>query len=290
MRKTPESDYVSDLLRALERADLSTRMAVLDELNSVNAEQFAGQFVAALSSSSPVVREVACKKLKDSKYPLAVPPLIGVLRNDPVSSVRKSAAVALGKFQSSEAVDALIRAAQNDSAVEVRRFGALSLGELKPSQAVVPLAKRLEGPEQDPSVREAVLEALAEIKDPAAITLIIGYFNRTSDPAALASMGIIGGDQAGNFLTSRLRASDRPQDKIRIAASLLQFEDSRYDQFLIDQARTNTDAVVRAAIYKAARAAQLPQKRLDPFARAAVTSVKEDPSIEVRKAAEDLVR
>ncbi len=291
MKKTTETrEEVGKMLRTLEQADVPSRLDLMEKLNSVDAAKFAPEFIHALVSSSPVVREVACKKLRHSDFRDALNPLIKILKSDPDASVRRSAAVALGSFKSAGTTRALLEAMQADDAPEVRRFAVLSLGELKASAAAVPLAKQLAAEDANSSVIGAIIRTLVEIRNNAVVPYLVQYFQRSSDPAALKALGDLGGPEAAEFLISTLRANGPAQSKLPIPASLLRVNKRPVDQFLIGQAKTNEQAAVRSAIYRAAKDASLPKERRGAFVKAAAESLGQDQAAEVRKAAQDLIQ
>jgi HEAT repeat protein len=290
IKKTDDPhEEVVQMLRDLAEGDLPTKLELVQKIESLHADSFGPEFIAALASPSPIVREVACRQLRQSNNRDAIKPLIKVLQSDPEAPVRRCAAFALGNFDSPDVVRAVLKSAQNDVAPEVRRFSVLSLGELKAAQTAVALGERL-ATESESTVTEGLIGALSEMKNTASVPYIISYFERTKDAASLAALGSIGGDQAGQFLVSRLQSGRSLQDNIRISDSLLRFEGGGYDQFLIGQTRTNKDAAVRGSVYLAAKSTHLPHNRWQPFIAAARKSAKQDESAEVRKAAEDLIK
>ncbi len=96
-------------------------------------------------------------------------PYVGDLQS-PDASVRRHAAVGLGRSGDRSAVPGLI-AALEDPAVEVRRAAAEALGRLKDRRAVAPLVEALAQP--DTNLRFYAAYALGEIKDPGAAEALL---------------------------------------------------------------------------------------------------------------------
>jgi len=285
---------VKNMLTRLERADAVTSLGLVRRLDPVEPVRFAPQFREALHSPSGLVRQLACKKLRYANDLEVARPLTEVLENDPDESVRRSAAAALGGFSSPAVVAALLKAARSDPAPEVRRFAMFSLRELKVIEAALPLAERLgvDGTigEKEPGVVQAILDVIGELADPRVVPILARYYDRTEDPGALAPLGKIGSEEAARFLQGILQQKRPRFIQEQIATSLLRLENGRYDAFLVQQAQTNREPAVRAAVYRAAQEAELPPERRRPFATAAGASLAQDQAPEVREAAAGLLK
>lgn len=289
-----EREGVQAMIRSIERTELPARMRWIYQINRVDPVEFAPEFILALRSPSPIVREVACKKLRYSANQEALLPLIRTLRSDPEAYVRRSAAVALGSFKSESVVQTLLEAAKTDAAADVRRFAVLSLKNLQANEATVPLAERLllasDGTERDAAVLESILGTLEILGDQRVVPYLIRYFDQTGDPNVFDALAGIGGAHAAMFLQTTLLGQQPVAIRQHIPDNLLRLEAGTQDAFLIAQAQTNREPAIRAAIYRAARDAQLSDERRQRFVRAARESAERDSAPEVRIAAAGLVK
>ncbi|NHJ31786.1 MAG: HEAT repeat domain-containing protein [Asgard group archaeon] len=92
-----------------------------------------------LKSRNKKSREEAVDQLALAQDPETIPDLIRVLEKDREGTVRRRAALALGRIDLKECADALYKAASNDSDEETRRNAAIALGNLGDERAIVPL-------------------------------------------------------------------------------------------------------------------------------------------------------
>jgi HEAT repeat protein len=159
------------------------------------------------------------------------------------SSVRSSAAYALGKIKDSQALPALIQAL-NDQDSFVRRSAADALGRIKDSQALPALIQALN--DQDYYVCGKAAEALGKIKDSRAVPALIqalnnqDYYVRTRVAEAL---GKIKDSQVLPALIQALNNQDYYVRK-RVAEALGHIKDTQAVQPLI-QALKDEDSYVR---------------------------------------------
>jgi HEAT repeat protein len=136
--------------------------------------------------------------------------LVGMLLNDPDSSVRQAAAVSLAMVGARSAAPELIKALQ-DKDKAVRLSSIESLGILKAASAVGDLIKLLEGP--DPAAARASAMALGLIGSPkAAGTLKAALQNHDADvrveaAVALGRLGDASGLPAARMLLTSAKAS-----------------------------------------------------------------------------------
>ena len=121
----------------------------------------------------------------------ALEPLITALK-DPDSSVRESAAVALGRSGDARAVEPLI-ASLKDQEPSVRAFSAASLGQLGDTRAVEPLLARSTDPFS--VVRGSAAAALDQLGDARALKQLIARLN-DQDASAAAELGKSGDARA----------------------------------------------------------------------------------------------
>ena len=126
------------------------------------ADPAAGEYARGLQSSVPSVRRHAAVCLGRVGDPSAVPALIEALE-DPEKDVRLEAAKALGFIKDARAVAPLAEAL-GDREMNVRLYAAYALGEIKDPKATGPLLRALHDPEW--CVRDQAAWALREIGDP----------------------------------------------------------------------------------------------------------------------------
>ena len=129
-----------------------------------------------LKSKKPEGRIAAIEKLAASGRPEVIDSLSGAA-GDPVPSVRRAVAKALGKFQDDRTVIPLT-SLLNDMAPEVREAAALALGKGKVQCAERPLISALKDPNTE--VRRAAAKALD----------LLGWQPQSSEERAMHSIAI----------------------------------------------------------------------------------------------------
>jgi HEAT repeat protein len=128
--------------------------------------------------------------------------------SDTRHSVRRNAAVSLGKIGDRRAVEPLC-AALEDSNERVQRKAAEVLGRLGDARAIVPLIGALG--DRDDSVRQAAAEALGRLGDPQALEPLAGAltdFYRDVRCAVVTALGELGDKRAVQPLTKALNDID----------------------------------------------------------------------------------
>jgi len=123
-----------------------------------------------LRSRNPAVREEAARKLGDLKDPIAVDPLIVILRKDKDRNVRWRAEDALVNI-GAPAVEPLIKMLSDDS-WRVRRRAVRTLGKIRDPRAIDALVVSMKT-DEDCYVRKSAAGAIGEIKDPRAGEILI---------------------------------------------------------------------------------------------------------------------
>ncbi len=102
-----------------------------------------------LKSRNKKSREEAVEQLALAQDPETIPDLIHVLENDREGSVRRKAALALGRIGSEACANALYKTAKNDSDEEARRNAAIALGNLGDERAILPLFEFYNSPRKN---------------------------------------------------------------------------------------------------------------------------------------------
>lgn len=184
---------------------------------TIPADSLAGQLLATVRGSDPVVCELAVRAVDgrhgwsstadelagvgaplspieratlqwavdggDDERPgasaAAVAPLAIALA-DPDACVRRMAALKLGRMRDPRGMDAL-RGALSAADAAQRAIGALGLGYSEDPAAIDALAGVLD--DASPEVRAAATWALGEIEDPRALPLLIPVLGEDEDPA-----------------------------------------------------------------------------------------------------------
>lgn len=161
---------ISGLGRALEDSEAAVRAAAALALGSSRSPDASSFLLGHLDDNDPEVRHAVIAALEELRDPRAVVPLIGRIQEQR-ATLRRQAAAALGTLGDARATSALI-VALADGDAGVRAAAARSLGKLRAEDAVWSLGALLET-EADPSVQDAVIEALGAIGSPSSVDAIL---------------------------------------------------------------------------------------------------------------------
>lgn len=209
------------------------------------ADPAAGEYVQALRSSVPSVRRHAAVSLGRVGDPSAVPALIEAL-DDPEKEVRREAAKALGFIKDARATAPLAESL-DDREMNVRLYAAYALGEIKDPKATGPLLRALGDPAW--CVRDQAAWALREIGDPKIAGLLVSALK---DPRADAAHVVwllrhLGASRAAGPLAALL---DDPAADVRKRAvgALAQLRDAAAVDPLLAALTDQDPGVRRAAI------------------------------------------
>ncbi len=105
--------------------------------------------LADLKSRNKSTREKAIDELALAQDPSTVEDLIQVLKNDEHGSVRRRAALALGRIGSEDCIEALNNAMIEDKDEETRKNSAIALGNFGDERAILPLYDFLQKPKKN---------------------------------------------------------------------------------------------------------------------------------------------
>ncbi len=130
-------------------------------------------------------------------------PAVERLSGSPDPRLRIAAAKGLSAARPPAAVESLARLA-GDGAAEVRREAYLALGRLGPA-AVVPLGAALAAHGADPGECDAIVRALGDTADPAALPLLSPLLGGACAPSAALAIGRLGSPAGAAVLLGALR-------------------------------------------------------------------------------------
>ncbi|BCL35492.1 HEAT repeat domain-containing protein [Nostoc sp. MS1] len=139
-----------------------------------------------LENEDSSVRDSAASALGEIKSEAAIPGLIKLLEDED-SDVRDSAASALGEIKSEAAIPGLIKLLEDEDS-DVRYSAAYALREIKSDAAIPRLIQLLE--HEDFSVRSSAASALGEIKSEAAIPGLIQLLEHDEPVWASAAIAL----------------------------------------------------------------------------------------------------
>jgi HEAT repeat protein len=212
------------------------------------------------------------------------PAILALLAKDQDEGVRTTIALTMGREYQGAAngatagLDALISAADPSSPVAIRAAAMWSLGEIGDIRARPALTAGLGA--TDPRIREAAIEALGKMGAPDAIFNIVALLSDESPRVRLAAarmLATIGGRQANDALTNRIKSEPDVYVRQAIEEALLKFPPPSLAW--IADAVTDDSPLVRLGVIE--RLAQVKEPAAAQYAIRAMT----DPDISVRQAA-----
>jgi len=163
---TPKTVAFQHLKAAVQyKPNPVVRVAAVEALESSGVEESRPWIRSALNDEHPAVRFAACMAIGRLRDPLAES-MIEKRLDDPDSGVRVAAIYARHRLGRTELSGRLATYLLTDKDVSVRRNAALALGLLGERGAIKLLAKTMR--DEDPGVRQHVLEALARLGNPEA--------------------------------------------------------------------------------------------------------------------------
>lgn len=155
---------VSALAETYRDDRFDVRMNVLRLVRDFRTQASFDLIFAGLDDQNEFVRFVAAESLFLFRKPVAIAPLVEMLKSDSSAIARGGAAFALAGYQSASVTDALIFALSNDDDSDVRAYSATALGHhqryFSPRSARVAAALEEALNDVDQSVRRDAAEAL----------------------------------------------------------------------------------------------------------------------------------
>ncbi len=162
-RRTPVSNDLEALEDSIRQA-LDTALDQAVEELRVTAELAAAPretLVARLNGASPATTRAVVRLLVDQHDAAALPPLLASLKSGEVNEVREAVGL-LVQLKAPQAVNAMIEASHQQSPL-IQREIVFAVGSIGGDDAEAYL-DLVSGGSDDPSVREAATQALAELR------------------------------------------------------------------------------------------------------------------------------
>jgi HEAT repeat protein len=242
-----------------------------------SADQPTDPLVRLLRSTDPVVRAYAVEDMGLAQEPAYAPFLIEAAQKDSQEEVRQNACVALGRIGTDEATDALIRFLDDPKAPT--RAVLRGLAYTKKERAAEPIIAAYEregfpreeaigalaeigGPKatdflkgrlkaERGSVRRLILDALADMKDKAAVEALIAAFESDTDNQIriIKALESIGGEEVMRFMARKAVDTNANPASRSAALRALETEGSEAAADLIREAALSR----RPAVAQAAR-------------------------------------
>jgi len=234
-KKTTDLVSTDLLISALKDDFADVRYWASMSFSKVDEDRVFDLFVDLLRDEDKRVRSIAAGLYRDKarkNYPLAVEPLISMLKNkDEDKGTRGTAAGALSTLKDPRALEPLI-ATLNDPELRLRKTAIQSLKKFNDPKAVEPLIALLGDP--DDNIRMLSAETLGAHKDPRSVEPLIkllGDKNRYVFETAATSLGIIG-DPRGiepliNIIKADAAAGKKLMEKDKVFSALTKFIDPR---------------------------------------------------------------
>ncbi len=180
LRGIADRSVINLLLNALSNTDYVVRWAVVEALAWIKDVSVAPNLMYLLHDPSWTVRTAVIRALLEFNDNSVIPALIGSL-DDEHPMVRETAAEALGRLHAELALPALVQRLRDPESF-VRRAVAIAVGSIQESgeSGVQSLINLLEDP--DPQVRWAAVESLGTLRDPSAVSALVGRLFDTYVP------------------------------------------------------------------------------------------------------------
>lgn len=203
------------LFKGLSDEDAEVRKAAAVALGNIQDEVAVPALMAALEDEDSSVRSAAAEALGQVKVELALSTLERSLISDQDHPVKRAAAQAIVAIGGNRALEALTEALRKGSK-EARLLAIQYLADLPHDAVKVMLLNQLRS--NDPNIRWQVVESLARLKAPEAVSRLVRRINDPSLAVAQASVEALG--QIGNApaIRSLFAALSSPQPPIRLLA------------------------------------------------------------------------
>lgn len=178
------------LVDAIADADPNIRALAAGGLGQAVGVNPLGTLLDAVKDENASVRRAAVGALGNLPHaPLAADAIIRLLKNDPESNVRETAATALGNSGDPRAHDLLV-AALDGKDEGVRATAIQMLGLMHDARAVQPLIGLLS--DKAPRVRMDAVSSLGQIKDARAVAPLVALIEDEDERVRMGAMDALG--------------------------------------------------------------------------------------------------
>jgi HEAT repeat protein len=229
--------------RIATEATIDHGLAVLRRIGSLEALRFLFEFInlklddASISSSISKTALAELDKL-EGQWPT---PLLGEALSAPDVRLRLRAATRLSQKEEPSAKLALVKAL-GDADSEVRLAAIRAVGTWKYALAFQPLVRILQNTEETFGIREAAVKALAMMRDPQAVPLLIDVLRSTKDDyksfdfrkTIISALGEFGDPRAIQPLRAAFRSEGNARKQDAIVEALGNIKDSQVIEPLIE--------------------------------------------------------
>ncbi|NHJ04744.1 MAG: HEAT repeat domain-containing protein [Candidatus Heimdallarchaeota archaeon] len=218
----------SILLNFLERdEDNEVKSYAANALSKIGGRFVTNQLIRFLKHNSWVTRMKAVETLGARRSVKAIYPIIYLLKNDSVPSVREWAAISLGKIGKKKATKALTTCLLSDPKWEIRMESAYALGHINDKRAKKFLLQAFQS-DDDYQVRWAAASSLGKIDEDNAQTVLsdlseklLKIIKTEKDEnilgAAARTLGDIGNEIAAKTLYKTMKVS---KEMVRLEINL----------------------------------------------------------------------
>jgi HEAT repeat protein len=234
----PEADVMGTLIQAMSDPDATVRLGVAKALGTIGDPNAADALMAALGDPASQVRAAAARSLGAIEAKSAAPALCALLA-DPAEEVAIAAAGALGEIADPVALDPLIRIVKSDNvSAGLYEASANALARMKDPRAVPGLIGLLASKEDQ--IRWAAVDALGNLRAPEGIQPLSLLAREDPNPqnreAALAALNKIGDVSVWETMLQSLYDKDkRVSDQARRSLLHLAEVDSSVYGMVIDR-------------------------------------------------------
>lgn len=187
--------------------DVAIRSEAIETLQQINAVQAAPYLLNALNDESPTIRGTAAWTLGYLKCEKSVTNLIKIVQNEnEIESVRSDAIISLGNLEDKMATDTLISILSKPN---FRRYSILALAKIKDPNAIDILIKI--ALDRDNEDRYAAIGALGKIGDKRAIEPLLKILNEGNSYSAMEAskaLADIGDIQVAEAIKEQIDRAD----------------------------------------------------------------------------------
>jgi transcription termination factor NusA len=236
--KLGDERAVASLVASLQDEDTFVRRRATTALGQLGSEEAIEPLINALRDQDPTVRQMAAKALEGLKKPVVERLIVNMRDDDP--GVRWKVIETLGiKWEMPE----LVALADEDSSV--RQSAAMALGQLGDKRAVIPLIATLK--DEDRNVSQSAAEALGKLGDERAVEPLLVVLSEDEDQItrrrAAHALRCLGDKRQIDVLLAMLE-DENPKFRREAAKAVGKLKDKRAIDYLL-AALEDEDLIVR---------------------------------------------